>query len=175
MSRARTRIGHGAAHLRLLALLLAATTLFACGRDDLTPLAQINAREGAAYLQANARRPGVLVRPSGLQVEIERPGEGRQPAKGDRVRVHYRGTLIDGRVFDDTRQRATPAELAVDRLVPGFREGLGHLHEGGRARLVIPGELAYGEAGVPGVIGPNATLVFEVELLEVLPSAGGNG
>lgn len=154
---------------RVLGLGLLILALTGCGREDSTLLAEINAREGTAYLQAHARQAGVIVRPSGLQVEILKAGDGPAPMPGDHVRVNYRGTLVDGRVFDDTWQRGEPAELAVDHLVPGFREGLGHVHTGGRVRLVIPAELAYGARGIPGVIGPNATLIFDVELLEILP------
>jgi FKBP-type peptidyl-prolyl cis-trans isomerase len=121
----------------------------------------------AAFLAANKAKPGVVVRPSGLQYRIIKSGAGRTPKPTDTVRVFYRGTLIDGTVFDETKPGA-PAEFPAGRLIAGWVEALSIMKEGDRWELVIPANLAYGERGTPGgPIGPNQTLVFEMELLEV--------
>ncbi|NLF60124.1 MAG: FKBP-type peptidyl-prolyl cis-trans isomerase [Lentisphaerae bacterium] len=126
-----------------------------------------NAAAGDAYRAKNAARDGVVTTASGLQVEILEPGQGDCPKVDSTVRVHYAGTLIDGTEFDSSYQRGEPAEFPLDRVIPGWTEGLQHLRVGGKARLVIPPELAYGEQGAGPDIGPNATLIFEVELLAI--------
>ena len=131
------------------------------GRED-------NAAAGEAYRAQNAARSGVVTTASGLQVEILTPGQGDCPKADSTVRVHYAGTLIDGKEFDSSYQRGEPAEFPLNRVIPGWTEGLQHLRTGGKARLVIPPELAYGKQGAGPDIGPNATLVFQVELLDIL-------
>lgn len=133
--------------------------------------AQAAAEEGAAFLAANAEREGVQVTESGLQYEVIEPGEGPSPGPNDRVRVHYEGTLLNGEVFDSSRERGEPAEFMLAQVVPGWQEGLQLMSKGGRYKLWIPSELGYGEAGAPGgPIGPNATLVFDIELIDIQPA-----
>jgi peptidylprolyl isomerase len=110
---------------------------------------------------------------TGLQIMEIAPGEGAQPQLGDVVQVHYTGTLTDGTVFDSSRERGAPYSFALGmaQVIPGWDEGIAMLKPGGRAVLVIPPDLAYGEGGVPGVIAPNSTLVFDVELVAVRPGA----
>ncbi|RMH16385.1 MAG: FKBP-type peptidyl-prolyl cis-trans isomerase [Gemmatimonadetes bacterium] len=129
-----------------------------------------NAEEGAAYLAENGAREGVTTTASGLQYEVLEAGEadGPHPGPEDRVRIHYRGTLIDGSEFDSSYGRGQPAEFGVGGVIAGFAEGLQLMTPGSKYRFVIPAELAYGAQGAGDVIGPNATLIFEVELLEIL-------
>lgn len=128
-----------------------------------------NASEGAAFLAANKGNPGVFTTGSGLQYTVLRQGTGERPKATDTVRVHYRGTLLDGTEFDSSYARNTPAEFGLDQVIIGWTEAVSLMPVGGKYRFWIPGELAYGEKGTPGgPIGPDATLVFEVELLEIL-------
>jgi FKBP-type peptidyl-prolyl cis-trans isomerase len=133
-------------------------------------LAELNHDEGRRFLAENAQRPGIVTLRSGLQVEVLQEGTGPRPGPEDSVTVHYEGRLIDGRVFDSTRTRGAPATLKLASVIPGWREGVGHLHEGARARLYVPPELGYGDRRVGPVIGPQSTLIFEIELLEVMPA-----
>jgi len=111
----------------------------------------------------------VFTTPSGLQYMVLRQGAGERPQPSDRVRVNYHGTLLDGTVFDSSYERGQPAEFALDQVIPGWTEGVALMPVGGKYRFWIPGELAYGAKGTPGgPIGPNATLVFDVELMAVL-------
>jgi len=126
-----------------------------------------NIAEGDAFRQANAKKPGVKVTPSGLQYEVIKPGNGPVPKPSDRVRVHYHGTLVDGTVFDSSVQRGEPITFRLDRLIPGWVEGIQLMKVGAKYRFVIPPELAYGQRGSPPKIGADATLVFEVELLGI--------
>lgn len=126
---------------------------------------QMNA-EGAAFLEANADKPGVEVTGSGLQYKIVREGTGASPDENDMVSVHYRGTFVNGDQFDSSYDRGQPAEFPVNRVIPGWTEGLQMMKEGAKWELYIPYNLAYGEQGREG-IPPYATLIFEVELLEV--------
>lgn len=127
--------------------------------------------EGAAFLAENAERDGVQVTDSGLQYEVVQEGQGESPGPGDRVRVHYEGTLLSGEVFDSSRERGQPAEFALAEVVPGWQEGLQLMARGGRYTLWIPAELGYGVEGTPGgPIGPNSTLVFDVELIDIEPA-----
>ena len=128
-----------------------------------------NAQEGAAFLAANKTRPGVFTTGSGLQYTVLESGSGPRPKATDTVRVHYRGTLLDGTEFDSSYSRNAPAEFGLDQVIMGWTEAVALMPVGSKYRFWIPGELAYGAKGTPGgPIGPNATLVFEVELLEIL-------
>jgi FKBP-type peptidyl-prolyl cis-trans isomerase FklB len=123
--------------------------------------------EGEAYLAENAKREGITVTASGLQYEILTVGTGAKPTRSDTVRTHYHGTLIDGTVFDSSVERGEPATFPLNRVIEGWQEALTRMKVGDKWKVVIPPELGYGENGVGDAIGPNATLVFEVELLEV--------
>ena len=125
------------------------------------------ATEGAAYLEENAAREGVMVTASGLQYEVLREGYGRSPVSGQRVTINYRGTLPDGGEFDSSYGRGEPSTFAVDDMVDGFSEALKLMKVGGQTRVVIPSDLAYGPSGRAPLIGPNQVLVFEIELLGV--------
>ncbi|MGN0892433.1 MAG: FKBP-type peptidyl-prolyl cis-trans isomerase [Oligosphaeraceae bacterium] len=127
-----------------------------------------NRAEGEAYRKEFGARPGVETRPSGLQVLVMESGdEARRPKASDVVKVHYTGRLIDGTVFDSSVDRGEPLEFSLNRVIPGWTEGMQCLGVGGKATLVIPPELGYGAAGAGGVIPPQATLVFDVELLDI--------
>jgi FKBP-type peptidyl-prolyl cis-trans isomerase FklB len=128
-----------------------------------------NAEEGKKFLEENAKKEGVVTLPSGLQYKVITEGSGKQPSAEDTVKVHYRGTLVDGTEFDSSYSRNEPAEFPVGGVIPGWTEALQLMKEGSKWQLVLPPELAYGERGAGPRIGPNATLVFEVELLEVEP------
>ena len=124
--------------------------------------------QGKAFLEENKKKPGVVTLPSGLQYEVIRKGAGDHPAASDRVEVHYTGKLIDGTVFDSSVERGVPATFGVTQVIPGWVEALQLMREGDKWRLYIPSTLAYGENGAGGVIGPNMTLIFDVELLRVI-------
>ena len=127
-----------------------------------------NLKIGEAFLSENAKREGVTTTASGLQYEVIRKGAGDHPAASDRVEVHYTGKLIDGTVFDSSVERGVPATFGVTQVIPGWVEALQLMREGDKWRLYIPSALAYGENGAGGVIGPNMTLIFDVELLRVI-------
>jgi len=126
-----------------------------------------NAQAGKVFLEQNAKRSAVSVTDSGLQYEVLTEGDGPKPAATDKVTVHYTGTLIDGTVFDSSVQRGEPASFPVNAVIPGWVEALQMMPVGSKWKLYIPSELAYGPNGAGDVIGPNATLIFEVELLEI--------
>jgi FKBP-type peptidyl-prolyl cis-trans isomerase len=109
----------------------------------------------------------VNVTESGLQYEVLEAGSGKQPSRGNQVTVHYTGKLIDGTVFDSSVERGEPATFGVTQVIPGWVEALQMMKEGAKWRLYIPSNLAYGPNGAGGVIGPNATLIFDVELIKV--------
>lgn len=128
-----------------------------------------NKADGEAFLARNRTAKGVVVTPSGLQYQVLRPSAGPQPKPGDRVRVNYRGTLLDGTVFDSSYDRGEPTEFGLDQVIPGWREGVALMPVGAKYRFWIPADLAYGAQGTPGgPVGPNATLVFDVELISIL-------
>jgi FKBP-type peptidyl-prolyl cis-trans isomerase FkpA len=128
-----------------------------------------NETEGNAFLARNKLVKGVYVTPSGLQYMVLRQGSGARPKPGDHVRVNYRGALLDGTVFDSSYDRGEAAEFGLDQVVPGWREGVAMMPVGAKYRFWIPAALAYGTKGTPGgPIGPNATLVFDVELISIL-------
>jgi FKBP-type peptidyl-prolyl cis-trans isomerase len=129
--------------------------------------ADSNKIAGDAYRAENAKHEGVQSTASGLQYEVLTEGSGPHPAPTDIVHVHYRGTLIDGKVFDDSYSRGQPETFQVDAVVPGWSEALQLMSVGSKYRVVIPPELAYGVMGSPPDIGPNATLVFEMELISI--------
>jgi FKBP-type peptidyl-prolyl cis-trans isomerase FklB len=124
--------------------------------------------EGQVFLDKNAKRDEVTVTESGLQYEVLTTGEGEKPTAASTVRTHYHGTLIDGTVFDSSYDRGEPAEFPVGGVIAGWTEALQMMTVGSKWRLAIPYELAYGEQGAGGAIGPFQTLVFDVELLEIL-------
>ena len=126
------------------------------------------ASAGTAFLEENAKKDGVTVTESGLQYEVLVAGEGEKPTADSTVRTHYHGTLIDGSVFDSSYDRGQPAEFPVGGVIKGWTEALQLMSVGSKWRLAIPYELAYGEQGAGGAIGPYQTLVFDVELLEIL-------
>lgn len=131
-------------------------------------LGRKNAAEGEAFLAKNKLQKGVFSTSSGLQYMVLRQGSGQRPGPHDRVRVNYRGTLLDGTEFDSSYAGGQPAEFPLDRVIPGWTEGLGMMPVGSKYRFWIPGALGYGAQGTPdGPIGPNATLVFDVELLSI--------
>ncbi len=127
---------------------------------------EANKKEGDAYLAANAKKDGVKTTTSGLQYKVINKGSGEKPSKNSQVSVHYRGTLIDGTEFDSSYSRGEPAVFGVTQVIPGWTEVLQMMPEGSKWEVVIPSELAYGAGGAGGKIGPNATLVFEIELLD---------
>lgn len=120
------------------------------------------------FLVENAKREGVEVRDSGLQVEVLEQGEGAIPKSGQVVRTHYHGSFIDGQVFDSSITRNEPAEFAVDDVIPGWTEVLKTMPVGSKYRIAVPPHLAYGEAGSPPVIPPHATLMFELHLMSIV-------
>ena len=127
---------------------------------------QANAEAGAAYQEENGAREGVTTTESGLQYEVLREGDGARPTAEDQVRLHYRGTLIDGTEFDSSYARGEPAEFKVNQVIAGWTEALQLMSEGAKWELYIPSDLAYGNRGAGSDIGPDAVLVFEVELLK---------
>jgi len=127
-----------------------------------------NIEEGGAFLKSNAKKTGVKTTASGLQYKILTLGKGKKPQVTDKVRVHYKGTLIDGKVFDSSYERGEPISFGLDGVIKGWTEGLQLMPVGSKFEFVIPSELAYGANPRPGgPIGPNAVLVFEVELLGI--------
>lgn len=130
--------------------------------------------KGEKFLAENAQREGVKTTDSGLQYEVIEQGEGPKPTAEDRVTVHYRGTLIDGTEFDSSYQRGEPITFPLSGVIKGWVEGLQLMPVGSKYRLYIPAELAYGESGAPPRIGPNETLIFEVELLGIEDKDAGN-
>jgi FKBP-type peptidyl-prolyl cis-trans isomerase FklB len=136
-----------------------------------------NKRQGQEFLAANSKKPGVVTLPSGLEYTIIKEGTGPKPAVTDMVRVHYHGTLIDGRVFDSSIERGQPIELAVNGVIAGWTEALQLMPVGSKWRLFIPSNLAYGDQQAGELIGPGSTLIFDVELLDIVkkPDSGAPG
>ena len=125
-----------------------------------------NKKEGDEFLAANAKKEGVVALPSGLQYRILTAGQGPNPTDDDMVVCNYRGTLLDGKEFDSSYGRG-PATFGVKDVIPGFREAIKLMSEGAKWQVFIPGDLAYGERGAGNVIEPNATLIFEIELISI--------
>jgi FKBP-type peptidyl-prolyl cis-trans isomerase len=132
----------------------------------------VNKEKGETFLAENAKKDGVQVTASGLQYKVITEGTGRTPSAADHVKIHYKGSFIDGKKFDSSYDRNEPAEFPVQGVIPGFAEGLQLMKEGGKYELYIPYELAYGVQGMRGAIDPYSALVFEIELLEVIPQTG---
>ena len=131
--------------------------------------AKKNASDGKAFLEANAKKPDVKTTESGLQYQVLVEGKGPKPAAEDMVKVHYKGELLDGTEFDNSHDRGEPAVFSLQQVAPGWAEGVQLMPVGSKYKLWIPSDLGYGETGTPGgPIPPNATLVFEVELLDIV-------
>ena len=133
----------------------------------LSAVAQTAAEKGVKFLEENARKEGVKTTKSGLQYLVLREGSGKKPKAADVVVVNYRGTLIDGKEFDSSYSRNEPIEFPLNGVIPGWTEGVQLMKEGAKYRLFVPSELAYGSRGAGSAIGPNETLIFDVELLKV--------
>ena len=135
--------------------------------------AQKSLEEGNAFLEKNKAREGVTTTASGLQYEVLTAGTGPLPTATDQVRVHYHGTLIDGKVFDSSVDRGEPVVFGVGQVIPGWTEALQLMPVGSKWKIYLPSEIAYGAQGAGSDIGPNAVIIFEVELLEIVkPEAG---
>ncbi|WP_198496949.1 FKBP-type peptidyl-prolyl cis-trans isomerase [Acinetobacter sp. AC1-2] len=130
---------------------------------------QQNAQAGTAFLADNAKKSGVITTKSGLQYQVLKEGNGQKPKATSRVKVNYEGRLLDGTVFDSSIARNHPVEFQLSQVITGWTEGLQTMKEGGKTRFFIPANLAYGEVGAGDSIGPNSTLIFDIELLQVLP------
>lgn len=124
--------------------------------------------EGEAFLAENGKKENVKTTASGLQYIVEKEGEGAQPSAEDEVTVHYTGKLLNGTVFDSSVNRGEPATFPLNRVIPGWTEGVQLMKEGGKYRFYIPSDLAYGPNGIQGAIPPHATLIFDVELIKVI-------
>ena len=131
---------------------------------------RLNKEAGEEFLKINSHKAGVVTLPSGLQYEVIKMGEGDKPKLTDSVRCHYEGTLINGVVFDSSIQRGEPAEFPLQGVIKGWTEGLQLVTTGGKIELVLPADLAYGKEGAGASIPPNATLYFDVEVLDVIPA-----
>jgi len=127
-----------------------------------------NKKIGLEFLAANKNKPGVVTLPSGLQYQDIKEGTGPKPALTDRVKVHYHGTTIDGKVFDSSIQRGQPVELAVNGVIPGWTEALQLMSVGSKWKLFIPSDLAYGDQQAGPLIPPGSALVFDIELLDIV-------
>jgi len=132
-----------------------------------TTRAQEAKEKGKAFLVENKKKPGVIELPSGLQYKVIKSGTGKQPAADGSVTAHYRGALISGDEFDSSYTRGEPATFSANQVIPGWREVLPMMHEGDTWQVFIPADLAYGEQGAGGKIGPNEALVFDIELIKV--------
>ncbi len=135
-------------------------------------LAMTEANKAAAkkFLEENKSKEGVKTTPSGLQYKVLTQGKGVKPSAADTVKVHYKGTLLDGTEFDSSYKRNQPAEFGIDQVIPGWTEAMQLMNVGSKYELFIPPELAYGDRGAPPVIEPGSMLIFEVELLDVVPA-----
>ena len=135
--------------------------------EEKRQISEKNRREGEAFLAENGKKEGVKTLPSGLQYRILTEGSGKTPKATDTVTVNYRGTFLDGKEFDSSYSRGKPADLSVSQVIPGWTEALQLMTVGSKWQLVIPANLAYGERGAGNAIGPNATLIFEIELISI--------
>jgi FKBP-type peptidyl-prolyl cis-trans isomerase FklB len=145
-------------------------------QEEAKQAAETNKKAGEEFLAANKSKEGVVTLPSGLQYKILKEGNGPKPTASDTVECNYRGTLINGTEFDSSYKRGQPAKFPVNGVIKGWTEALQLMPVGSKWQLFIPSDLAYGERGTPGgEIGPNSTLIFEVELLGIEPKAGDTG
>ena len=142
-------------------------------QEKLAAQAKKNLETGQAYLEANKKKAGVVVLPSGLQYKVISTGSGKQPKPADTVIAHYRGTLINGTEFDSSFKRNEPATFPVNGVIKGWQEALPMMKEGSKWQVYIPAELAYGANGAGNAIGPNEVLIFDIELLTVKTEAEG--
>lgn len=138
--------------------------------EKLKTIGTKNKKEGEAFLEKNKTMPGVVTTASGLQYKILEYGDGPSPKLEDEVKVHYSGTLVDGREFDSSYKRGEPIEFNLQGVIPGWTEALQLMHIGDKWELYIPSDLAYGEIQRSELIGPNSTLIFTVELLDIVPA-----
>jgi FKBP-type peptidyl-prolyl cis-trans isomerase len=145
------------------------TEMMAAKQEEMKKLGEENKKSGDAFLAENKKKEGVHTQPSGLQYKVLKEGDGKKPAASDMVTVNYRGTLVDGTEFDSSFKRNEPATFPVSGVIPGWTEALQLMKTGSKYQIVIPANLAYGETGAGGVIPPNATLIFEVDLLSIAP------
>ncbi|MDR1722802.1 MAG: FKBP-type peptidyl-prolyl cis-trans isomerase [Tannerella sp.] len=129
---------------------------------------RLNKEAGEEFLRINKEKSGVKTLPSGLQYEILRAGTGAKPKATDKVKCHYHGTLVNGTVFDSSVERGQPATFGVSQVIPGWVEALQLMEVGSKWRLYIPSDLAYGERGAGEIIGPGSTLIFDVDLLDIV-------
>ena len=137
-------------------------------QEQAKQLGEKNKKQGEAFLAENKKKEGVKTLPSGLQYKVITAGKGKKPKATDTVTTHYRGTLIDGTEFDSSISRGKPASFPVNGVIPGWTEALQLMEEGAKWQLFIPSNLAYGDRGTPGgPIGPNATLIFDIELISI--------
>lgn len=135
--------------------------------EETKKLMEKNKKAGEEFLEENKKKEGVKTLPSGLQYKVITEGKGKSPQATDTVTVNYRGTTIEGTEFDSSYKRGQPATFPVNGVIPGWTEALQLMKEGAKWQIFIPSSLAYGEKGAGGVIGPNATLIFEVELISI--------
>ncbi|NOT11523.1 MAG: FKBP-type peptidyl-prolyl cis-trans isomerase [Methylococcaceae bacterium] len=150
--------------IAIITVILATLTVFSIANAT-TP--EENKAQGKAFLAENAKKPAIKTTASGLQYEILTAGTGvKSPSASDNVTVHYKGTTIDGKEFDSSYSRGEPATFPLNQVIPGWTEGVQLMKEGDKYRFYIPSELAYGEHG-QGPIAPNATLIFDVELIKI--------
>ncbi len=133
--------------------------------------ADANLKAGQAFLKENGKKKGVVTTESGLQYQVLTAGNGAKPALTDQVKVHYEGKLLNGEVFDSSYQRGEPVTFGLNQVIAGWQEGLQLMSVGSKWKIFIPSDLAYGPGGTGGPIGPNETLIFEVELLDINPEA----
>jgi FKBP-type peptidyl-prolyl cis-trans isomerase FklB len=146
------------------------TEMQAKQQAKMTEMGSKNAKDGEAFLADNKKKDGVITLPSGLQYKVVTAGKGASPKSSDTVVTHYRGSLIDGKVFDSSYERGEPVTFPVTGVIPGWTEALQKMKVGDKWQLFIPANLAYGEHG-SGPIGPNSVLIFDIELLEIKASS----
>ncbi len=133
--------------------------------------AEANLKAGQEFMAQNGKKKGVVTTDSGLQYQVLTTGNGAKPALTDQVKVHYEGKLLNGKVFDSSYQRGEPVTFGLNQVIQGWQEGLQLMPVGSKWKIFIPSDLAYGPGGTGGPIGPNETLIFEVELLDINPEA----
>jgi len=151
--------------ISIVTVLLIGFTMFSLANAT-TPAE--NKAAGIAFLAENAKKPNIVTTATGLQYEVLTPGTGAaSPSATDNVTVHYKGTTLDGEEFDSSYSRGEPATFPLNRVIAGWTEGVQLMKEGAKYRFFIPSELAYGEQGAGRAIGPNAALIFDVELIKI--------